>query len=58
MPLYTTNDPVKRAEHIANMENSRRENKLKEIGEFRNYPAYWLGQYQEASKELNWRSND
>ncbi len=57
MPRHHTNDPVKRAEHIANHLEKEKEKKVLEhleisSGLFELWPENWLRNYDETLKEI------
>lgn len=57
MPLHTTNDPVKRAQHIADREEKEHAFDIDPTtGEpycYREWPCYWLNVYHQSLKELS-----
>lgn len=56
MPLHTTKDPVKRAEHIADREEKEHAWQSDQNGElnlYHNWPKYWLSVYHQSLKEMS-----
>lgn len=55
MPLHTTKDPVKRAQHIANREEKEHAMHYDSNGEpnlYKDWPKYWLSTYEQTIKEF------
>lgn len=54
MNPHRTNDPAKRAEHVADRLEQQHERKLADKGEFpyQDWPRFWLDTYYEVRKEL------
>jgi|GEM_PF-6188925 len=47
MPKHTTQDPAKRAEHIA-----EHENKVRSLDDLKDWPRPWLKTYDQVVREL------
>lgn len=56
MPLHTTKDPVKRAEHIADREEKENVYEIDPLSgglySYTDWPCYWLQVYRETIKEF------